>query len=179
MILACTTPPDTVVDATDCNDQFASIHPGAVEIWYDGIDENCDGGDDYDQDGDLHISDQYGGDDCDDLDPLTYPGAGAGHDCDSSAIDADQDGYDSSDDCNDNDPSVYPGAAEIPDDGIDQDCDGLDRESDSSPSDTASRDTGVKGGDCGCSSNASGVSGGALLGLLGLGLRRRRVVSLS
>ena len=29
-------------------------------------------------------------------------------------------------DCNDEDASVYPGAVEVPEDGVDQDCDGLD-----------------------------------------------------
>jgi hypothetical protein len=43
-------------------------------------------------------------------------------------VDADGDGYLSDVDCDDGDPSVYPGshAAEVPGDGVDQDCDGLD-----------------------------------------------------
>ncbi len=47
--------------------------------------------------------------------------------------DVDGDGYTnaaacfgSKDDCDDTDASVHPGADEIPDDGIDQDCDGVD-----------------------------------------------------
>ncbi len=51
---------------TDCNNFNAAIHPGATEHWYDGVDQNCDGRNDYDRDGDGFISDDYGGDDCDD-----------------------------------------------------------------------------------------------------------------
>lgn len=42
------------------------------------------------------------------------------------ALDADRDGYASSVDCNDLDSDVFPGRDEVPNDGIDQDCDGED-----------------------------------------------------
>ena len=40
--------------------------------------------------------------------------------------DLDFDGVGSNLDCNDHDPSIHPGAAEVPGDGIDQDCSGTD-----------------------------------------------------
>ena len=57
----------------DCDTADSSISPGATEIWYDGVDQDCDEASDYDQDGDGHDSDAYGGDDCDDADTAVNP----------------------------------------------------------------------------------------------------------
>ena len=54
------------------------------------MDQDCSGGSDYDQDGDGIESADYGGEDCDDLNPSVYPGArefigdGLDSDCDGS-----------------------------------------------------------------------------------------------
>ncbi len=64
--LACDQPSSTTTDATDCDDGDASINPLGTEIWYDGTDTDCDGWDDYDADRDGYISDDWGGDDCED-----------------------------------------------------------------------------------------------------------------
>ena len=53
----------------DCADDDASVHPGARETWYDGVDQDCDRQDDYDADGDGYRSIDWGGSDCDDRDP--------------------------------------------------------------------------------------------------------------
>ena len=80
----------------DCDDNDASIYHGALEVWYDGVDQNCDGMSDFDQDGDGENSDLFGGVDCDDTDPFinTY------------ALDTTQDGVDQ--DCDGIDGFVNP-----------------------------------------------------------------------
>ena len=44
----------------DCDDTDASVNTAATEVWYDGVDQNCDGSSDYDKDGDGKVSaDEY------------------------------------------------------------------------------------------------------------------------
>ena len=64
----------------DCDDDNAAIYPAsvAIEIYYDGVDQNCDGADDYDQDldGFTRTGAPHGtANDCDDLDQSIFPGA--------------------------------------------------------------------------------------------------------
>jgi hypothetical protein len=131
----------------DCNDSDATIHPGALEICGDGIDQDCSGSDsqclpdpmDVDNDGD-GFSENQG--DCNDNNLTIHPGAietcgdGIDQDCNGSDlqclpdplnIDDDGDGFsENQGDCDDNNDTVHPGAIEICGDGIDQDCNGSD-----------------------------------------------------
>lgn len=120
-------------------------------------------------------------DDCDDSDPLTYPGAddvcdGIDRDCNPDVpeeFDEDGDGYPSCDDCNDRRDTTYPGAPEVCGNGIDENCDGEDSPNEAcegSPGD----DDDESGGGCGCASGAGGAGGLGLVVLVGLAARRRR-----
>ena len=59
----------------DCDDSDPNTGPNATEIWYDGVDQNCNGDNDYDEDGDRHTSAAFGGTDCDESDPTINPDA--------------------------------------------------------------------------------------------------------
>jgi hypothetical protein len=78
---------DGWVGTEDCDDHDHTINPEAAEIWYDGVDQDCDGSSDFDQDGDGWDAGEHGGEDCDDLEPLVNPLAiehcnGRDDDCD-------------------------------------------------------------------------------------------------
>jgi hypothetical protein len=126
----------------DCDDDDIAVNPGAAEIWYDGVDQNCDGLSDYDQDGDGYETDSHnknpatGGGDCQDSDPDYHPYAedvpydNRDTNCDGADdFDYDGDGSRSSDygkglDCDDFDPDVNISSDEQLN-GKDDDCDGF------------------------------------------------------
>ena len=129
------------VDGYDCDDTDSSVYPNAEDPFYDGIDGNCDGLSDFDQDLDGFDSVVYGGEDCDDADGTVFPDAvdvwydGVDSDCaGDNDYDRDGDGFVAVSfggyDCLDSDSEVSPDAVEIWYDGIDQDCDGNDDDAD-------------------------------------------------
>lgn len=119
------------LDGGDCDDLNSTINPGATDVAYNGVDEDCDGEDLADVDGDGFDADHQGGSDCDDTDAAIHPGAwdipdnGVDEDCDGEdAHDADGDGWPEELDCDDSDAAVSPSAVETCD-GRDNDCDGV------------------------------------------------------
>ena len=84
----------------DCDDLDAQIYPGAEDSWYDGIDSDCAGNDDFDKDEDGDRPIDYSGGDCDDEDPSL------------NSFDLDEDEQSTCDgDCDDQDPFTFLGAA--------------------------------------------------------------------
>ncbi|MEQ1571355.1 MAG: putative metal-binding motif-containing protein, partial [Myxococcota bacterium] len=125
-------------DGDDCDDRDPDVYPGAVEVWYDGVDQDCSGGSDFDQDRDGLDAIPEGGD-CDDLDRAV--GAPA-----TTYADGDRDGYgdpgapivacappagatSDATDCDDADSAVSPAATERCGGG-DEDCDTLTDDAD-------------------------------------------------
>ena len=93
-VLACGEPAGHVGVAGDCDDGDGGVNPGAGEIWYDGVDQDCVEDSDYDADGDGADSEDYGGDDCADDDATRHPEAeegwqdlGVDNDCDGQITD--------------------------------------------------------------------------------------------
>ena len=92
--------------AGDCDDNNADTNPEADEIWYDGLDEDCDGGDDYDADGDGYVPEEYEGLPTYDGDGEAIPGTGDLP----------------SDDCDDDNANTNPESEDTWYDGVDSDC---------------------------------------------------------
>lgn len=127
---------DGVSTENDCDDADPSAYPGAAEVPYDGVDQDCDGQDNVDVDGDGYAAMEVpDGSDCEDGDSSVHPGAtevpydGVDQDCDGAdLVDADGDGFVGAeaggDDCDDRNPGANSAAREVVDNGADDDCDG-------------------------------------------------------
>ncbi|MFN7953367.1 MAG: MopE-related protein [bacterium] len=96
-----------VCGALDCNDGVASIHPGATEVC-NQTDDDCDG--QFDEGVTTTFFRDADGD--------TYGNAGVT----TQACSAPGGYVANSTDCNDGNPSVNPGHAEVPGNGVDDDC---------------------------------------------------------
>jgi uncharacterized protein (TIGR03382 family) len=142
----------------DCDDALGTVHPGVEELC-NGVDDDCDSTIDQDPtDGSTWYADADG-------DGYTDP--------ELSLVSCDQpEGYAAAteEDCDDQDPGSFPGASEVPDDGVDQDCDGDDLVPDERG------DTGKDEGKASGRACQTGGGGGSLaaLGLLLVALLRRR-----
>jgi len=113
-VTACLRPTGYAAMPKDCDDSNAGINPSAIE-YCDGVDNDCD--EEIDEDDAIDVATWYGDGD----------GDGFGYDDDQIiACDAPSSYVSTPGDCDDADPDSYPGAAEIPNDGVDSDCDGED-----------------------------------------------------
>jgi hypothetical protein len=113
-ILTCNQPLNYILDNSDCNDAVAAINPGATEVC-NGIDDDCDGDTDDDDQNVVGQATWYA-----DADGDTYGDAGVSTTSCNQPI-----GYVSNNtDCDDADIAINPGATEACN-GVDDDCNGL------------------------------------------------------
>lgn len=111
----CTEPAGWSITGGDCDDLRADVHPGAVEVCNDGVDDDCNSLADLDDAGldRTTLVTVYRDGDSDGFGDVAVEACGvsSGH-------------VEVSGDCNDGDSGVYPGAEEICGDGVDQNCNG-------------------------------------------------------
>jgi hypothetical protein len=132
---------DGFVACEECDDDNAAVNPDAVEVC-NGIDDDCDGSIDVDAaDAQTWTADADGDGYTDPDDVVTGCDPPAGYAETSDLVD-----------CDDDDDGTHPGANDIPDDGIDQDCDGADAQS-------AKGDDYYAGGRAACSTGAAPAAG--------------------
>ncbi len=95
----------------DCDDADPQASPGHYEQWYDGVDNDCSGGRDRDQDGDGADSWRVGGRDCYDTPDDDYPRPldQCWREADLAELRPEE---------------VFPSAIDVPYDGTDADCSG-------------------------------------------------------
>jgi predicted outer membrane repeat protein len=164
VISDCAAPAGYVARDGDCDEASAAVNPGATELCND-VDDDCDG--ETDEEGD----------------PRTWytDGDGDGYGAESVLSCAEPEGaVDRGGDCDDADPTSNPDGVEIPDDGIDQDCDGEDAtevvEYPDESSRTWDQDTGAADPSkaAGCDCDSTGTPIGAWMGLVLVLLSRRR-----
>jgi hypothetical protein len=70
---ACAPPSGYAAEFGDCEPDDPDAYPGAADPCYDDYDSDCADNDDFDCDGDGYAALLYGGDDCNDLNPLISP----------------------------------------------------------------------------------------------------------
>jgi hypothetical protein len=109
-IYACTPPVDYVANKSDCNDSNNTIHPNAIELCKDSIDNDCNGI----TDTDTQVVTWYLDFDQDEFGDAAQTKL----DCAQPA------GYvKNNNDCNDKDLFIHPNAKEICNNGVDDNCD--------------------------------------------------------
>ena len=110
---SCDVDGDGVSTAEDCDDNDASIYPGATEFC-DGVDNNCSGDESDAVDAQVWYADtdgdSYGDPESAIIESCTQP---SGHVIDNT-------------DCDDSNSDINPGATEVPDNGVDENCDPSD-----------------------------------------------------
>ncbi len=136
-VLTCESPDGYGTGSSDCDDSDEAINPGATETWYDGVDQNCDGANDFDADADGYRSADHGGDDCDD--ELASVNPDQVEVCDDADTDEDCNGL-----ADDADPGVIDALTYYPD----VDGDGYGSDADSFISCEALDGWESAGGDC-------------------------------